>query len=185
VGIANMLVIYGVGAVAAGVVFLAVAREHPDTPPGPPEQEERALMLDGLKQIVRKRDFQLLLPIFFIGLGIFNGVTTWIEDIVRPRGFSVTERSDPAERNQGRAGRDFRVTIQHGTLALVGAGEFLESMRQVDAALLERAGREARRDSADGLGAGWGRRARALGRDGSQALQRPRRASRGRHGARP
>jgi MFS family permease len=91
VGIASMLMIYGVGAVIAGVVFLVVARERPDTPPGPPEQEERALMLDGLKQIVRQRDFQLLLLIFFIGLGIFNGVTTWIEDIVRPRGFSIIE----------------------------------------------------------------------------------------------
>ena len=29
--------------------------------------------------------------IFFIGLGVFNGVITWIEDIVRPRGFSITQ----------------------------------------------------------------------------------------------
>jgi len=29
--------------------------------------------------------------IFFIGLGVFNGVTTWIENIVRPRGFSITQ----------------------------------------------------------------------------------------------
>jgi MFS family permease len=29
--------------------------------------------------------------IFFLGLGIFNSVTTWIEDIVRPRGFSPTQ----------------------------------------------------------------------------------------------
>jgi cyanate permease len=29
--------------------------------------------------------------IFFIGLGVFNAVTTWIEDIMRPRGFSATQ----------------------------------------------------------------------------------------------
>jgi MFS family permease len=29
--------------------------------------------------------------IFFIGLGVFNSVTTWIEDIVKPRGFSATQ----------------------------------------------------------------------------------------------
>ena len=29
--------------------------------------------------------------IFFIGLGVFNSVTTWIEDILRPRGFSATQ----------------------------------------------------------------------------------------------
>jgi cyanate permease len=91
VGIDRMLLIFGVGAVVAAIFFLVVARERPVTPPGPPEQEERALMLDGLRLIVRKRDFLLLMLIFFIGLGIFNGVTTWIEDIVRPRGFAITE----------------------------------------------------------------------------------------------
>ncbi len=90
-GIARMLLVYGVGALIAGVAFLAVAREHPPSPPGPPGQEERALMLDGLKQAIRKKDFLLLLLIFFIGLGVFNSVTTWIEDIVRPRGFSITQ----------------------------------------------------------------------------------------------
>ena|SRR3972149_2819274 len=29
--------------------------------------------------------------VFFIGLGVFNAVTTWIEDIVRPRDFSTTQ----------------------------------------------------------------------------------------------
>ncbi len=91
IGMVTILVIYGVGALIAGVAFLAAAREHPPTPPGPPEQEERALMFDGLKQVVRQRDFVLLMAIFFIGLGVFNSVTTWIEDIVRPRGFSVTQ----------------------------------------------------------------------------------------------
>ena len=48
-------------------------------------------MFDGLKQALRKRDFLLLMFIFFIGLGVFNAVTTWIEDILRPRGFSITQ----------------------------------------------------------------------------------------------
>jgi MFS family permease len=48
-------------------------------------------MFDGLKQMLRQRDFLLLLAVFFIGLGMFNGVSTWIEIIVRPRGFSVSQ----------------------------------------------------------------------------------------------
>ncbi|OGO09594.1 MAG: sugar phosphate permease [Chloroflexi bacterium RBG_13_66_10] len=91
VGIQRMLLYYGVGAVVAGVVFLAVARERPPTPPGPAGDEARALMFDGLKQALRKRDVLLLMLIFFIGLGVFNSVTTWIEDIVRPRDFSITQ----------------------------------------------------------------------------------------------
>jgi sugar phosphate permease len=90
-GIAPTLMIYGVGALIAGVAFVVVAREHPPTPPGPAEAEERALMFDGLKQALRKKDFLLLMLVFFIGLGVFNAVTTWIEEIVRPRGFSSVQ----------------------------------------------------------------------------------------------
>ena len=39
----------------------------------------------------RTKDFIILMVIFFIGLGVFNAVTTWIEDILRPRGFSATQ----------------------------------------------------------------------------------------------
>lgn len=91
IGITAALLIYGAGALIAAGVFVAVARERPATPPGPHEQEERVSMLEGLKLIVRKKDFLLLMLIFFIGLGIFNSVTTWIEDIVRPRGFTTTQ----------------------------------------------------------------------------------------------
>lgn len=89
--IGGMLVAYGIAAVVGAVVFFAVAKERPPTPPCSADQEERSLVLDGLRQTLRKKQFILLMVIFFIGLGIFNGVTTWIEDILRPRGFSITE----------------------------------------------------------------------------------------------
>jgi len=28
---------------------------------------------------------------FFVGLGMFNSVSTWIEDIIRPRGFTISQ----------------------------------------------------------------------------------------------
>jgi len=90
-GIGAMLVAYGIVSVVAAVVFFGVARERPPTPPCPPDQEERSLVLDGLKHTLRQRDFVFLMLIFFVGLGTFNGVTTWIENIVRPRGFSITQ----------------------------------------------------------------------------------------------
>jgi MFS family permease len=93
-GIGSVLVIYGIASVIAAVIFFAAARERPPTPPCPPGQEERSLALDGLKQAFYRRDFVLLLLIFFVGLGVFNAVTTWIEDIVRPRGFSITQAGD-------------------------------------------------------------------------------------------
>jgi len=90
-GIGSLLVIYGIVSVIAAVVFFGVARERPPTPPCSPDQEERSLVFDGLKQILRKGNFFVLMLIFFVGLGVFNAVTTWIEDIVRPRGFSITQ----------------------------------------------------------------------------------------------
>jgi len=90
-GIQGMLVTYGVVSAIGAVVFLSLAREHPPTPPCPPDQEARSLVFDGLKQVLRKRDFVFLLLIFFVGLGVFNGVTTWIENIVGPRGFAITQ----------------------------------------------------------------------------------------------
>lgn len=90
-GITGMLHIYGVIALVVMIVFGAFVRERPPVAPCPPEMEERPLALDGLKQIFRKRDFNLLMMIFFIGLGVFNAVTTWIENIVSPRGFTIVQ----------------------------------------------------------------------------------------------
>jgi len=78
---------YGIAASAAAILFLLIAREKPATPPDASAEKERALMLDGLKRALSLRSFRRYLVMAFIGLGIFNGVTTWIEGIVRPRGF--------------------------------------------------------------------------------------------------
>jgi MFS family permease len=87
----GMLIIYGVAATVAFVVFFGLARERPATPPCPPGMEVRSLVLDGLKQIFRNKAFLFLLIVFFIGLGAFNAVTTWIEEIVAPRHFDSTQ----------------------------------------------------------------------------------------------
>ena len=87
----GMLLIYGIVSAVGAVVFFIFVKERPPTAPCRPDQEERSLVFDGLKESLRLRDFILLLVIFFVGLGVFNAVTTWIEDIVRPRGFSIVQ----------------------------------------------------------------------------------------------
>ena len=83
--------IYGSVAAFSSVLFIIFAREAPPTPPCPPGQEVRALMLDGLKHAFTVKPFWFALLVSFIGLGIFNGITTWIENIIRPRGFTPTD----------------------------------------------------------------------------------------------
>ena len=90
-GIAGMLMVYGIVSVILAIVFFAAARERPPTPPCPPDQEARSMVWDGLRQTLRKRDFCLVMIVFFVGLGVFNAVTTWIEEIVKPRGFTITQ----------------------------------------------------------------------------------------------
>ncbi len=90
-GFSGMLMIYGIASAVAMIVFFLFVRERPPSPPCPPEQESRSLVLDGLSKMIRQREFILLLAIFFVGLGAFNAVTTWIEQIISPRGFSATQ----------------------------------------------------------------------------------------------
>jgi cyanate permease len=90
-GIASMLHIYGIFALISAAVFIVFVRERPPVAPCRPDQEERALALDGLKLIFKNKDFNWLMFIFFIGLGAFNAVTTWIENILSPRGFTSVQ----------------------------------------------------------------------------------------------
>jgi cyanate permease len=89
--IPTVQLVYGGFAAVSAVFFVLLARENPPTPPCPPGQEVRALMLDGLKHALRVKPFWYVLFVSFIGLGIFNGITTWVENIIRPRGFTPTD----------------------------------------------------------------------------------------------
>jgi sugar phosphate permease len=90
-GIGGMLFIYGILSVIAAIIFFVFAKERPLTAPCNKDQEERALAIEGLKLIFRFKNFNLLMFIFFVALGVFNGITTWIENILSPRGFSAVQ----------------------------------------------------------------------------------------------
>jgi len=90
-GMEKMLMIYGIVTLAGAVIFILFNREHPPTPPCPPAHDERIAVFAGLKHILKQIDMICLIIVFFIALGIFNAVTTWIEQIVSPRGFTIEE----------------------------------------------------------------------------------------------
>ncbi len=89
--IPTVQLLYGGIAAFSAVMFIIFAREKPATPPCLPGQEVRALILDGLKHALTVRSFWLYLFVSFIGMGIFNGITTWVETIIRPRGFTPAD----------------------------------------------------------------------------------------------
>jgi len=87
-GLRGTMMLYGIIGAAAALLFVVFAKDHPPTPAG---HEERALMLDGLKHILSLRDFYLLAFMFFVINAIFNGIATWVEVMVRPRGLGMDE----------------------------------------------------------------------------------------------
>lgn len=77
----KMLWIYGIISVVGAVLVLLFMREGPPTPPTSEEFTERISPIAGIRDILRNKDMQLLLLLFFIGLGIFNAVSTCIDQI--------------------------------------------------------------------------------------------------------
>jgi MFS family permease len=90
-GLVGMMNVYGIGAAGIAGIFLLFSRNAPPTPPCEAHGDERALAMDGFRMMFKSRDFWLLMFIFFIGLGVFNCVTTWIENIMMPRGFTAVQ----------------------------------------------------------------------------------------------
>ncbi len=83
--------VFGIVTAFSSLLFLILARDKPATPPCPPGEDVRSLMFDGLKHAVSVKDFWLLLFIAFVDLAIFNGVSSLVEDIIVPRGFTPTD----------------------------------------------------------------------------------------------
>jgi MFS family permease len=89
-GFTNMMFLYAGVAIVAAIVFVFLAREHPPAPPEMDELEDEKMMT-GLRQLFGIKQFFILLVLFFIGLGIFNGIATWIEQILLGRVVDLTQ----------------------------------------------------------------------------------------------
>jgi sugar phosphate permease len=87
----GMLMLFGIISAIGSVLFLLLMREDPPTPPCGEGSGERLLSLDGFKHIIRQRDMILIMLLFFIGLGIFNAITTCIDQICEMKGFTSAQ----------------------------------------------------------------------------------------------
>lgn len=86
-----MLFIYGLYALIIGIVFVIFARDEPPTPPSFRVKKEDAPLKGGLKLLIYNKQFGIVSVIFFVGLGAFNMITTYIELIAAPRGLTAIE----------------------------------------------------------------------------------------------
>ena len=85
-----MLLIYGIITAAAALAALLFLKERPPTPPDRAEYNP-APFSTGLKRILSLKDMRITLVLFFIGLGIFNAVSSMVDSI---SGFLGVQDSD-------------------------------------------------------------------------------------------
>ncbi len=83
-------IVYGILALASGILFIVFAKNKPPTPPSSEIRTEKVFMVEGLRQLFKNKDFLILFAVFLVGLGVFNTVLTFIEGIVIPRGYDST-----------------------------------------------------------------------------------------------
>jgi len=92
-GLPGILVIYGVISAVAAALSLLILRERPPTPPHPPsaQPEARLMTLDGIRHMLKQRDMRLIMGLYFIGLGIFNALSTCIDQLCAGSGLDADE----------------------------------------------------------------------------------------------
>jgi MFS family permease len=81
-GFERMLLVYGVMGVLGILLFFSLVRPRPATAPRPAEAQQEITGWQGVKHILKMRDFVILGFIALIGIGVFNGLATWMEKIL-------------------------------------------------------------------------------------------------------
>ncbi len=89
-GISRMLFIYGIITLFSAVLSLIFIREKP---PVPPEIETvtRHSFVKGMVHLFKQRNMIILIIIFFLGLGMFNAVSTMIDSICLGKGLNIEQ----------------------------------------------------------------------------------------------
>ncbi len=83
--------IYGLISAASAILTLVFLREQPATPPSLSDRDERFRVGEGLRQIFRERSMVILIILFFIAIGMFNAITTVIDQIGALKGLTTDQ----------------------------------------------------------------------------------------------
>lgn len=79
-GIDHMLLIYGIATAAAGLTAFILIKEKPPTPPSETAYHHTKFF-EGFRYIFGRKDMVIMLTLFFIGLGLFNAVSSMVDAI--------------------------------------------------------------------------------------------------------
>jgi len=89
--IKRVLMLYGYASLVGAITFLLFIRNQPSTAAVGALTVARLSFFAGLKRLFKQRDMVLLVLLFFIGLGLFNSISTFLELILVPKGLGKVE----------------------------------------------------------------------------------------------
>jgi MFS family permease len=81
-GFRSMLLIYGAVGLLGILLFFTLVKPKPQTPPREIQAVEEISSWAGIGKILKIKDFVILGFIAMIGIGVFNGLATWLEKIL-------------------------------------------------------------------------------------------------------
>lgn len=88
----NMLIIYAVISVAGAILFIAIAKEKPKSIKTVTLEEVKAsISFKDVGKFFLNKDFIILEALFFIGVGLFTALLTWLEAMLVARGIAPTD----------------------------------------------------------------------------------------------
>jgi predicted MFS family arabinose efflux permease len=85
-GLRTAMVIFALAAALVALAFAVVVHPNPRARAGAAATEAAA---GGFAPLLRDRRLVLLFTLSFLGLGVFNGLTTWLEQILAPHGIDA------------------------------------------------------------------------------------------------
>ncbi len=89
--IPGMLMTYGIISVAGAVILMLFLKENPPSPPEQVTSGQRLSVSKSFGHILNQPDMKFLFPLFFIGLGVFNAVSTCIDQICQAKGLTIEQ----------------------------------------------------------------------------------------------
>ncbi|MHA1323959.1 MAG: MFS transporter [Candidatus Helarchaeota archaeon] len=89
-GVPIVVIVLGIIGVIGMILFLLFTKDKPEKPPGPAALAEKTFVWDGIKRFLKMRTGIILMILFLIGMGAFNAIATFINQIVLPKSPSFT-----------------------------------------------------------------------------------------------
>lgn len=90
-GLGGLLSVYAAATLSGCLLFLVLARDNPSLAAALKEEEKAYRGMDAYRDVLGIKDMLMLIGIMFVGIGFFNGLMTWMSELLSPNGFTTVQ----------------------------------------------------------------------------------------------